>query len=192
VEIRIRPVSGVPGQDLPGERREVHGMGIFRRCMEFEVDGDEEGRVYLVGTLLDTRLGQTVHHMVIRATVDLVDGRIHSLKGEMPHVPHPDCRHALSTLERLVGEEIKPGFTQLVRDVVGSPDGCTHLAVLVTNLGHVSVQGRGALLVHRFGGGEEAVRLMRDQALRLGIMGSCYTWRDGGPLMMQMREETGE
>lgn len=130
--------------------------------------------------------------MVVRAAVDLAEGRIRSLTGDMPCVPHADCRHALSTLERLVGEEIKPGFTQLVRDVVGSADGCSHLAVLVTNLGHVSVQGRGALIVHRLGGGEKAVRLMREQALRLGIMGSCYTWREDGPLMKQMREEMGE
>ncbi len=167
-------------------------MGIFQRRIEFDIEEDPQGRVFLVGTLRDTRLGSPVHHMVVKATVDLVDGRIHSLQGEMPHVPHEDCRHALLTLERLVGAEIKPGFTQLVRDVVGSPEGCTHLAVLVTNLGHASVQGRGALLVHRFGGGERAVRLMREQALQLGIMGSCYTWREDGPLMRRMRKERGE
>ncbi|MGQ9475929.1 MAG: DUF2889 domain-containing protein [Actinomycetota bacterium] len=166
-------------------------MGIFSRFIEIEIDEDPEGRVFLIGTLKDTRLGQPVHHLVVKAAVDLVDGRIHSLEGEMPHVPFEDCRHALRTLERLVGEEIKPGFTQLVRDVVGSPEGCTHLSVLVTNLGHASVQGRGALLVHRFGGGEEAVRLMREQAIRLGIMGSCYAWRADGPLMRRMREEMG-
>lgn len=165
--------------------------GIFHRRIEFDIGEDEEGRVFLTGTLQDTRLGQPVHHMSVRAAVDLVDGRIQLLEGEMLHVPHQDCRHALRTLQRLVGVEIKPGFTQLVRDVVGSPEGCSHLAVLVTNLGHVSVQGRGALLVHRFGGGEKAVRMMREQAIRLGIMGSCYTWREDGPLMKRMREETG-
>lgn len=98
-------------------------MGIFSRHIEIEIDEDPEGRVFLTGTLKDTRLGQPVHHMVVRAAVDLVDGHIHSLEGEMPHVPFEDCRHALLTLERLVGEEIKPGFTQLVRDVVGSSEG---------------------------------------------------------------------
>ncbi len=167
-------------------------MGIFQRRIEFEVDEDPEGRVLLAGTLRDTRLGQPVHHIVVRAAVVLADGRIHSLEGEMPHVPFEDCRCALRTLERLVGERIVPGFTQLVRDVVGSPEGCSHLAVLVTNLGHVSVQGRGALLVHRLGGDERAVRLMREQAFRLGIMGGCYAWREDGPLMRRLREEMGE
>lgn len=167
-------------------------MGIFHRRIEFEVDEDEEGRVLLSGTLRDTRLGQPVHHLVVRAAVDLADGSIHSLEGEMLHVPFEDCRQALLTLERLKGERIEPGFTQLVREVVGSPEGCTHLSVLVTNLGHVSVQGRGALLVHRFGGGEKAVRLMRQQALQLGIMGSCYAWRKDGPLMKRLQEEMKE
>lgn len=166
-------------------------MGIFKREISFEIEESEGGDLAITGILRDTRLGAPVHIMEVRAEVGLADGRILSLEGDMPHIPHQDCRHALGLLSRLVGEKIEPGFTQLVREVVGSPEGCSHLAVLVTNLGHASVQGRGALLVHRFGGGDEAVRLMREQALRLGIMGSCFTWREDGPLMERMREEMG-
>ncbi|MBC7246352.1 MAG: DUF2889 domain-containing protein [Actinobacteria bacterium] len=166
-------------------------MGIFRREIRFEVDEAPDGRIFIEGTLRDTRLGDPIHVIKVRSEVDALEGRILALEGEMLHVPHEDCRHALQTIDRLVGVRIVPGFTQLVREVVGSPEGCSHLAVLVTNLGHVSVQGRGALVVHKFGGDERAVRLMREQALQLGIVDNCYTWRKDGPLVKRLREAAG-
>ena len=164
-------------------------MGVFRREIFFDIDEGNEGRLSITGTLRDTRLEKPIHVIVVRAEVGLEDGRIYSLAGEMPHIPRGDCHHALLTLPRLVGERIVPGFTQLVREVVGSAAGCSHLAVLVTNLGHVSVQGRGAVVMSKMGGDEEAARFVRQQAVELGIMGNCYTWREDGPLMKQMRAE---
>lgn len=163
-------------------------MGVFRREICFEIGEGAEGRMSITGTLRDTRSGELLHDIEVRAEIGLEDGLIHALEGEMRQVPYLDCRHGLETLQSLVGERIMPGFTQLVRDVVGSPDGCTHLAVLVTNLGHASVQGRGALVVSRLGGGSEAVDFMRRQAVELEILGNCYSWREDGPLMRRMRE----
>lgn len=164
-------------------------MAIFKREITLNVEESEAGRLAISGTLKDTRLDRPIHEIRVRAEVGLEDGRIHLLEGEMPHIPREDCRHALQALSALVGQNIEPGFTQLVRNVVGSSRGCSHLAVLVTNLGHVSVQGRGALAVSRLGEGEEALRLMRRQAVELGIIGNCYAWREDGPLMRQMKAE---
>jgi hypothetical protein len=164
-------------------------MAIFKREITFDVEEGEEGTLAISGTLKDTRLDKPLHEIKVRAEMDLEDGRINLLEGEMPRIPREDCRYALYTLSDLVGEKIEPGFTQLVRDVVGSSRGCSHLAVLVTNLGHMSVQGRGALTVARWGEGEEAMRLMRRQAVQLGIIGNCYSWREDGPLMKRMRAE---
>jgi len=164
-------------------------MSVFRREISFDVDEYDGDRLIITGTLRDTRLEEPIHIIVVRAEVGLADGLIHALEGEMPHIPREDCHHALHTLSRLVGERIVPGFTQKVRDVVGSPEGCSHLAVLVTDLGHVSVQGRGAVAMSKFGGSEEALSLVRRQAVELGIMGNCYAWREDGPLMKQMRAE---
>jgi hypothetical protein len=169
--------------------REGEKLGVFRREITFDIDEGGEGMLSITGTLRDIRLDKPLHVIVVKAEVDLADARIHALEGEMPHIPREDCHHGLLTLERLVGERIVPGFTQLVRDVVGSPQGCSHLAVLVTNLGHASVQGRGAVLMARMGGDEEALRLVRQQAVELGIMGNCYAWREDGPLMKGMRAE---
>jgi hypothetical protein len=164
-------------------------MGVFKREISFDIDEGDGSRIVITGTLRDTRLEEPIHIIVVRAEVGLADGLIYSLEGEMPHVPREDCHHALDTLSRLVGERIVPGFTQKVRDVVGSPAGCSHLAVLVTDLGHVSVQGRAAMAMSKFGGDEKALSLVRQQAVELGIMGNCYAWREDGPLMKQMRAE---
>ena len=163
-------------------------MKLFTRKISFEAGEGEGGRLAVAGTLLDHRLGELIRHIEIEAEVGLEDGRIHRLEGAMPRITHEECPQALKTLERLVGERIVPGFTALVRSVVGSPLGCTHLAVLVTNLGHVSVQGRGAMAVVRFGEGEEGLEEMRRQAVALGIVGNCYTWREDGPMMRRFKE----
>ena len=167
-------------------------MGAFKREISFEAGEAAGGRLAITGTLRDTRSGEPLHLIHVRAEIGLADGLIHALEGEMPHIPYEDCRRGLLTLRRLVGERVAPGFTQLVRDVVGSPEGCSHLAVLVTNLGHASVQGRGALLMSSLGEGEEALRLVRGHAAQMGITGGCYTWREDGPLMRQMRAQLGD
>ena len=172
-----------------GARERKIQMGIFRREITFDIDEGEGGRLFIQGTLRDTRLDQPIHLIEVRAEIGIEDGRIYRLQGEMPHVPNEECRFGLQTLAQLVGERIVPGFTQLVRDVVGSSQGCTHLSVLVTNLGHVSVQGRAAVAMSATGGGEKGLRLLREQGLEMGLMNGCYVWREDGALMKQIREE---
>ncbi len=164
-------------------------MSLFRRQITFDMDEGEGGKLRIRGTLKDTRLDQPIHEIEIRAEVGLEDGRIYGLEGEMSHIPNEECRYGLRTLEQLVGERIVPGFTQKVRDVVGSSQGCTHLSVLVTNLGHASVQGRGAFAMSASGGGEEGLRMLRKQGLEMGLMGGCYVWREDGPLVKHIRED---
>lgn len=167
-------------------------MDLYTRNISFESWEGDGGRLAIRGILKDTRLGEDLRHIEIRAEIDLLDGSIHSLEGEMPRITYGDeCRNSLSTLERLVGERIVPGFSDLVRNVVGSSEGCAHLAVLVTNLGHASVQARGALVASRFADRNEALDEVRRHALDLGILGGCYAWREGGPLMRALREQMG-
>jgi hypothetical protein len=148
----------------------------------------EEGRIIIAASLRDHRLGKPIHYIDVEAEVGAVDGRIFSLRGEMPHIPYEECRAALSRLNLLVGEFIAPGFSDLVRQVVGSGEGCTHLSVLVMNLGNVSVQGRAAY-AQGLMGEAEARRMMAATAKELGLPGSCVTWREDGPIMRRWREE---
>lgn len=166
-------------------------MEPFTRDISFKTREGEEGRLLIEGTLRDVRRGELLRHIVIRAEVGLAEGRIYRLEGDMPHITHEECLRALRSLDKLVGESIAPGFSALVRKVVGSPEGCTHLSVLVTNLGHVSVQGRAAMAASLLEGVADADELIRRQAEALGLPGSCYTWRENGPMMKLWRKGRG-
>jgi len=155
----------------------------FSRDISFTTREGDGGRLLIEGTLRDVRRGELLRHILIRAEVGLADGCILSLEGEMPRITYKECPTALRTLEKLVGKTIAPGFSSLVREVVGSPEGCTHLSVLVTNMGHVSVQGRAAMVASLLEGRKDAGELIRQEAEALGLPGSCYTWREGGPMM---------
>lgn len=159
-------------------------MKPFTREISFETELSEQGHLLIMGTLRDHRRGVLLHHIEVQAEVGLIDGRIHSLEGSMPFVPIEDCREALKTLSGLIGEHIVPGFSDTARRVVGSSQGCTHLSVLVTNLGHTSVQARAAVAM---AGSKEVNQVIKDQAVSLGLPGSCYAWREDGPIMRRWK-----
>ena len=193
--------------------------GLFRRNIELEVEEAGEGLLLVRGRLTDTRAGKAggdedregkpqqghrdreggtghvVHDMEVTALVEVGSGLIHNIRGAMHHVPYPQCREALKALGRLAGERIAPGFSSLVREVVWSREGCVHLAVLVTEIGHVSVQGMGAWASRRV----DWMQIPREQLLMgleaLQLPDSCYTWRRDGELMARIlggEERPGE
>lgn len=183
------------------------GGKIFRREIHLEVEEAGEGLLLVRGRLTDVRSGaekgesgadgvgsagtggrgeeasRVVHDMEVTALVEVGSGLIRSIEGTMHHVPYPQCREALGSLEKLRGSRVAPGFTALVRELVWSRDGCVHLAVLVTEIGHASVQGMGAWTSRRI----DWMSIPRDQLLRgleaLRLPDSCYTWRRDGELM---------
>ncbi len=172
----------------PGERRDktrsVEGKRLFRREISLEVEEAGAGLLLIRARLTDVRTestrdeagqerptsstevekekGHTVHDMEVMARVEVGSGLIRSIEGLMHRVPYPQCREALRCLRALEGKRIAPGFSSLVREVVWSRDGCVHLAVLVTEIGHVSVQGMGAWTSRRL----DWRRIPRDQLLR--------------------------
>ena len=163
-------------------------MELFNREISFETWENDEGYLVISGTLKDVRLGELLRHIVVTAEIELVEGRIRGIEGEMKRITTDECHEALGSLSGLVGERIVPGFSDLVRKVVGSSEGCTHLSVLVTNIGHVSVQSRSALVISRIPDRREAIEAISEQAFELGIPGGCYAWREDGPLMRNLRE----
>jgi hypothetical protein len=57
-----------------------------------------------------------------------------SINAEMPVVPNGDCLEIEDFVKKLEGMEIKPGFTNVVRNLLGNVQGC----IRVTNLIQVS------------------------------------------------------
>ncbi len=161
-------------------------MPIFVRNISVEAQ-DEGPNLRLKGRLEDQRAGEFLHVMEVEILVALADATILEIGGSMPQVPLADCRMALDTLERLLGERMIPGFSDLVRTTIGGPQGCSHLGALITNIGNTSVQGRGAVVRKLSPNDEIALEIYRSQASQLNLPGSCISWREDGPLASRFR-----
>lgn len=162
-------------------------MALFSRHIEVEVD-DEDGDLRLIGRLDDTRMGEPLHGVEVKMRVSVWEGEIKEISGSMPVVPLEECRGGLEALDQLLGVNIKPGFSDLVRRTVGSNIGCTHLAALLMNMGNTSVQGR-ATYARKHAPDEEAVReVLEKNAVELGLVDSCVCWAEDGPIIRRWRE----
>ncbi|OPY92843.1 MAG: hypothetical protein A4E73_00721 [Syntrophaceae bacterium PtaU1.Bin231] len=158
-------------------------MALFRRGIDIEVE--EEGEILRIkGRLADERFAEDLHIIEAEMLVSAVDGVILDISASLPHTPLDECRNARSAVEKLQGVTIKPGFSDLVRRVLGSPEGCIHLANLVTNMGNVSVQGRAAY-AHRHPQKGETAKRMLENAEQLGLINSCVSWREDGPILAE-------
>ena len=166
-------------------------MDLFHRSIEITVTEEGEN-IRISGRLLDKRLGEGLHGIEAEMLVSFMDGEILEIKADMPTFPLEECREGLRTVEELRGLQIKPGFTDTVKNSVGSNRGCTHLASLVMNMANVSVQGRGAFIRRRFP--DEAMRIYATEqtTAELGLIDSCVCWREDGPIIRRWRQQKQE
>jgi Protein of unknown function (DUF2889) len=166
---------------------EIEDSKLFSR--EIKVETADEGEfLHMKGTLLDRRLGEPLHGIEVEMKVRIGDGEIVEVSGSMPHRPLEECLAGLESLNELLGMQVVPGFSEMVKSSVGSSRGCTHLAALVMNMGNVSVQGRGAFLRKHFPE-PEANQAMALGAQELGLIDSCVCWREDGPIIRRWRAE---
>lgn len=163
-------------------------MGLFKR--DISVDVTEEGKnLRLVGTLQDTRMGTPLHGIRVEMVLQAWDGEIIGISGTMPTRPMEDCLPGLESLQLLVGHQIKPGFSELVKTTVGSNLGCTHLASLLMNMGNVSVLGRYSFMREHVTDEGERAAVMLQTADSLNLLDSCVCWKKDGPLVKRWRAE---
>ncbi len=169
----------------------ISGDLIFNR--KIDVEAFDEGELLrLRGTLADRRLGEPLHGLEVEMLVTVWDGEIKQITGSMPRWPLEECKRGLESLQELVGARVEPGFSEFVRQTVGSNRGCSHLAALVMNIGNVCIQGRGAYLRKHVPENAERDRTMARFAQDLGLLDSCVAWREDGPIVRRWREEHPE
>ncbi|MHB8779828.1 MAG: DUF2889 domain-containing protein [Candidatus Geothermincolia bacterium] len=153
-----------------------------------QVEEEDDLRLRLSGRLEDIRLGEPLHVIEVEMLISLAQAQIVDVQGRMVQVPLADCAGAISSLASLVGVTIVPGFSDFVRTTIGGPQGCTHLATLLMNMGNTSVQGRGAMARKMASDEGIAREVFRSQANQLGLIDSCISWREGGPLATRLSE----
>ena len=164
---------------------------IFSRTVV--VDAFDEGEtIRLKGRLSDSRLGEPLHGLEVEMVVSVWDSEIKEVSGSMPTWPLEECKKGIDSLQELVGARIMPGFSDFVKRTVGSNRGCSHLAALIMNMGNTCVQGRGAYLRKHVPDNAARDQAMAKNAEELGLIDSCVSWNEDGPIVRRWRQEHPE
>lgn len=175
----------------------LHGRTIDIRVYELQ-----EGLIEVEGTLRDERFkpyvmystgvvsdGGVVHDLVISLVIEVPAMRIVDLEVKMPVAPMEECREVGQALRGLVGAEIKPGFTSVIKKRFGGTRGCLHLNNLLLAMSSAAIQGMWTYF---------SARRMKDEGVKIPrgniemVVNSCRMWREDGPLVERIRRRLDE
>src|SRR3546814_2968671 len=77
--------------------------------------------------------------MSIRLTID-GDFKVHDIEAVTDYSPFTICPNVTPNFKRMIGAEIKLGWTLQVRKALGGVEGCTHLVDLLIAMATVAFQ----------------------------------------------------
>lgn len=130
-----------------------------------------------------------VHHMSVTLAIEPDPLRIVDAEAEMLTVPSELCPETLDRIPKLVGLEIKPGFSQAVKERVGGSQGCVHLCSLVKAMGTEIVHGWLTQKRSKETGGSIDIENLKE---KMFLIDSCRLWRKDGPRMKALRQAIEE
>ena len=179
-------------------KERTNGSPIHSRSLDLKTYPLDEDRIIVEGWLKDERFKKTydfggrkrspglVHHMVIRL---LVEGgmplTILDAEAEMPHVPREHCHDTRESVKKIIGLEIKSGFSEKVAKMIGSVEGCAHLTHLLIVMGQEAVHGYWA---NKGDSSREVPDSFEEIEGLSYVINSCLLWREDGPLVHELRE----
>lgn len=108
---------------------------------------------------------EPVHDMWIRLTIDAAM-MVHDVEAAVDSSPYPPCPRAAPSLGALKGHRIAPGWSILVKRLLGGVKGCTHLTELLMPLATTAYQTLG----------NERRTAPLPQGVRPGKIDSCYAY----------------
>ena len=177
--------------DIGAGRRQMHKRSI--ECNGYlRDDGLWEVEARLVDTKPFTqrrdryrgelRPGDPVHDIGLRLAIDDTM-TIREAEAMMRATPYPTCIEVEPILQRLVGERIGKGWSDLVRRKMGRLESCTHLSELlgpaVTTLFQTMSYGKNPE-------GRSSLDDQRSTGERPFFIGGCHSWRTDGPIVAEM------
>ena len=123
--------------------------------------------------------GDPVHDIRLRLAVD-ARMTIHEAEATMAATPYPTCIEVEPVLQRLVGENIRNGWREVVRRKIGRLEGCTHLSELmgpaVTTLFQTISHGSDPE-------GRDLLENQQSAGKRPFFINGCHSWRTDGPIV---------
>lgn len=119
-----------------------------------------------------------IHHMEVILLIRPDPLRIDDAEADMIHVPMPECRTTLDTIEKLKGLEIRSGFSKNIRNIMGGKTGCTHLSQLVLAMGQEIVHGWLSHKRKEYSPVPENIDTFDEKDF---LIDSCRMWTKNGP-----------
>lgn len=186
-------------KEMIKERSQIHTRNI-----QLATYPHEGSQVLVQGVLKDERLipvfdvtGKarppgTVHHMVVTLLIDPDPLTIVRAEAEMLTIPMDECPSTLDRVALLVGVQIKAGFSNQIRQIMGGNRGCTHLCNLVTAMGQEIFHG---WLTQKRSQKSPLPLSLENIEEKAYLIDSCRIWKKGGPKIKEMRqafEKNGE
>lgn len=158
------------------ERELVHSRNIEMRGYRRR-DGLYDVEAHLVDTKTTSFLrgddpqptlaGMPLHDMWVRITVDEAL-RVTDVSAATDASPYGLCRGAAASLQAIVGEQVRPGWSMMVKSRLAGARSCTHLMELLIPLATVAFQTLSQLRATR------AERV--DASGRPRRIDSCYAY----------------
>ena len=164
---------------------EVKRTALHRRQIDAEGFLREDGLWDIEVALRDSKayemrlpsraipVGDYLHRMKLIVTVDtrLV---IQDIRTEMQDTPYSDCGAAGLRYESLIGLQIKKGWLDEAKQMLGRTASCTHLTELLPVAATAAIQTIRGYKINQ-DTNYESIRSSQDQ-----MMDSCYGYRKGG------------
>ena len=127
-------------------------------------------------------------HMQIQLLIKIAELKIVDIYAKIPGAPHDDlCREMQNSLDQIKGLTIAPGFTSKVKKIAGGIKGCVHLTTLLLSMAPAALQGYWIF---------EARDKKRNEGsgfeIEKYLMNTCYAWREDGPLLQDLKIQSGE
>jgi hypothetical protein len=170
-------------------------QNIHNRSIEVATYSRDSEHVLVVGALRERREVGFIngfeeqvepgiyHHMKIELLIETKSMTIKDISVSLPQVPRGECPSIVGSLNGIKGMRITRGFSRLIKEMAGGKKGCVHLNTLLLAMAPAAMQGKWINDSWcKEGGGKP------DRETAGSLMDSCWTWRKGGPLAVEVEQ----
>ena len=131
--------ASVPRDELHFRRIELRGYRRHDGLYDIEARMVDTKATDLTLDVRHVPAGEPLHDMSVRLVID-EDLNVIDIVASTDASPFGVCREATATLQVMKGLRIGHGWSQITRERLGGPQGCTHLTELLAPLATVAFQ----------------------------------------------------
>jgi hypothetical protein len=182
---------------VPSLKDLIQDGPIHSRILDFKTYPLDEERVIVAGKLIDERFlpfydegghlakEGVIHEMLLYLLIGGMPLSILEADAEMPQVPRDLCTETRESIRRIVGLEIKSGFSEKVHKLIGNVEGCAHLTHLLVVMVQAALHG---YWTHKMSKPRPVPRSLNEIEGLPYLVNSCRLWREDGPIIQEIKE----